>query len=120
MWSWIVKYFFPIRLKSVREARKMSQDTLALHVSVNQRTISNWEKGKVEPSLAKIIDLAYWLKIDINYLLCLDDKTFEFLVHYIIFKNHDSIPEEKYKILELQETIKQIPYISNQPYWTTR
>jgi len=66
---------FGIRLKNLREQKKIRQADLAEQLGVSQITVSNWESGRQEPSLVKIRHLADILKVDANYLFCLDAKT---------------------------------------------
>lgn len=42
---------FSENLKLLRKVRDMSQTDLAVKIGVDQRTVSNWEKGICEPSL---------------------------------------------------------------------
>ena len=51
---------FPENLKTLRKNKKLSQARLGELLSVDQRTISAWEKGICEPSfemLARICEL---------------------------------------------------------------
>lgn len=60
---------FAKRLKELRTTKKIKQEELANILDVSQNTISNWEKNISEPSLDKLILLANYFEIDINYLL---------------------------------------------------
>lgn len=50
--------YFPIRLKELRLSRNLKQAELAKYLSVDQRTISNWECGTNEPSYDLLIKIA--------------------------------------------------------------
>ncbi len=48
---------FKENLRQLRQEKKLTQGQLATLVGVDQRTVSAWEKGVCEPSLAIIIQL---------------------------------------------------------------
>ena len=48
---------FAENLKSVRESNGLSQKQLAEAMSTSQQRVSEWECGKVEPSLHSLIKL---------------------------------------------------------------
>ena len=48
---------FGNNLKAVREANGLSQNRLAVLMEMSQQRISEWECGKVEPTLYNIIKL---------------------------------------------------------------
>lgn len=60
---------FTKRLKELLKDNKISQITLAnkLHISKNQ--IHYWVKGKSEPSIQLLIDLANYFNVTIDYLV---------------------------------------------------
>lgn len=60
---------FSERLKQLRTEKKMTQQTLANLVGVNRVTYTNWENGKREPELDKVVDLATELNSTVDYLL---------------------------------------------------
>lgn len=60
---------FSERLKLLRNEKKMTQQVLADLVGVNRVTYTNWENGKREPELDKIVELATELNTTVDYLL---------------------------------------------------
>jgi transcriptional regulator with XRE-family HTH domain len=48
---------FGENLKSVRESNKLSQQRLALLMDISQQRVSEWECGKVEPTLRTLLKL---------------------------------------------------------------
>lgn len=60
---------FCIRLKELRAENGLAQNELAQKLYVNQRTISNWEKGVREPNIAMIIRIAKFFDVSTDYLL---------------------------------------------------
>ena len=67
------------RIKAERTKNKnraMTQTGLARKMFTTQNTISNWETGKVVPSMEQLIRLAEIFKCDVSYLLCdYDDRS---------------------------------------------
>lgn len=49
---------FAQNLRQLRNAKNMTQAQLAKMLGVDQRTISAWEKGVCEPSLALLIQIS--------------------------------------------------------------
>lgn len=62
------KEAFPIRLKLVREKRKLSQAELARRSGVTQGHISEYEAGISLPGLDKAVLLANTLRKSLDYL----------------------------------------------------
>lgn len=63
-----------MRLKEIRKARGISQVRLAIELNMNQNTISRYETGEREPSLADLIRIADYFEVSIDYLLCRTDN----------------------------------------------
>lgn len=53
------------KLKKAREAKRMSQDELALILNITQKTVSNWESDKGFPSLDYLAKIETVLDVDI-------------------------------------------------------
>ncbi len=60
---------FGERLKTLRTDRNFSQQTLAEKLSVNQRTISNWEQGTRRPDYELLVAIAEFFDVTTDYLL---------------------------------------------------
>lgn len=60
---------FPERLKLRRNEKKSTQQALADLVGVHRVTYTNWENGKREPELDKVVELATELNTTVDYLL---------------------------------------------------
>jgi len=65
---------FTDRLKEMRTQKKLTQQDLANIVGVNRVTYTNWENGKREPELDKVVELATALNSSLDYLLGKTDK----------------------------------------------
>ena len=84
-----------LRLKELRERKKISQQKLAIDLSISQSSISKYEIGLAEPDINTIIMLSDYFKVNTDYLLGRSDlKTFitksdlsddelEFLIDYM-------------------------------------
>ena len=58
-----------LRLRELREEKKLSQEALAREMGVHQRTISKYELGESEPDIATIEKLCKFFKVSAGYLL---------------------------------------------------
>ena len=85
---------FCIRLKQVREMRKMSQSELAKLSRLPPASISNFESGKRLPSLQSILALQRVLRVTADFLLGLDismshcDQAFKVRLAMLSDSNH--------------------------------
>ena len=57
-----------MRLKELREERRLSQDGLALKLNVSQSTISAYEVGDRTPDLETLIAIAQFFGVSLDYL----------------------------------------------------
>ncbi len=60
------------RIKKLREARGLTQDSLARSIGVTQDSISLWESNKRIPNTAYVIALCKYLGVSADYLLGLE------------------------------------------------
>ena len=58
-----------MRLKELREKRKISQLKLALDLCINQNSISRYETGQREADYKTLIAIANYFDVSIDYLL---------------------------------------------------
>lgn len=56
------------RIKSAREAKKITQAALAARFSISRNAVSMWESGDAQPSAAKVPDIARFLGVSPNWL----------------------------------------------------
>ncbi|VIQ83164.1 Cro/CI family transcriptional regulator [Streptococcus pneumoniae] len=59
---------FSERLKELRKEKKLTQTELASKLDISQKSYSNWESGKAEPTLDNIIKLADLLEVSLDWL----------------------------------------------------
>lgn len=60
---------FAENLKYLRKLNKIDQTKLASALNVSAKTISHWETGYTEPSIAQLIILASYFEITIDELV---------------------------------------------------
>ena len=65
---------FSKRLKSLRDARNLSQKEFAALLEINPVTLSHYENGKREPDLSRLVMLCSKLSVSADYLLGLSDS----------------------------------------------
>ena len=58
-----------MRLKELRQQRKISQIKLAMDLSMNQNSISRYENGTREADYKTLIQFADYFDVSIDYLL---------------------------------------------------
>lgn len=56
-------------LKDLRKAKGIGQDILAEELNVSVKTISHWETGYSEPSVAQLIQLAEFFEVSLDELV---------------------------------------------------
>lgn len=65
---------FAIRLKELRIEKQLKQSELATALSVDQRSISNWENAIREPDYEMLTKIAQFFDVSTDYLLGISDK----------------------------------------------
>ena len=63
---------FGERLKSLRVSKGIGQIQLAKELKVGKSIISLWEKDECEPTLSKLISIACFFNVSIDYLAGLE------------------------------------------------
>ncbi len=64
-----------LRLKELRSKRKISQQKLAMDLSISQASISKYEKGIAELDINMLIRMANYFHVTVDYLLGRTDET---------------------------------------------
>lgn len=59
---------FASNLKELRKERKISQAALAKAIGVTQQCVSEWERGRIEPTLSYLWKLADLFGVSIDVL----------------------------------------------------
>lgn len=58
-----------MRLKELREKRKITQQRLAMELNMSQNTISRYETGTREADYRSLIAIAEYFQVSVDYLL---------------------------------------------------
>ena len=58
-----------MRLKELRESKRLSQQRLAMNLNMSQNTISRYETGAHEPGITELIKIADYFHVSVDYLL---------------------------------------------------
>lgn len=58
-----------MRLKELRESKRLSQQRLAMDLNMSQNTISRYETGAHEPGITELIKIADYFHVSVDYLL---------------------------------------------------
>lgn len=96
---------FAMRLKKLREDRKMSQAALAKRMNLSQSTIASWETCNREPTLQTLEETADVFGVTIDYLFARTDNPM--VVHKSDTPYIEVTPFEK-TILETYRSLSEI------------
>lgn len=64
-------------LKTIRQAKRMTQKQVAEHIGVNTQTYATYERGRNEPPAEIIIRLSYLYNVPTDFILQKDNVTKE-------------------------------------------
>ena len=64
---------FAERLGALRQEKNIGQIQLAKELDVGKSVISLWELGKCEPTLSKLVSMAQFFGVSIDYLAGIED-----------------------------------------------
>lgn len=67
-------YDFGLRLKELREARKLSQKEVAVRLNVGRSTISGYERNIITPSLEQLVRMAILYNTSLDYMMGIDNR----------------------------------------------
>ena len=58
-----------MRLKFLREQKKLTQLKVAIDLNMSQNTVSRYESGEREPGIAELIKFADYYGVSVDYIL---------------------------------------------------
>lgn len=64
-----------LNIKSIREARGMSQKYVAVSLGVRPPQVSKWEAGATEPTIENLVKLSRLFGVTVDQILGLADQT---------------------------------------------
>lgn len=70
-----MRIILPVRIKKERLLREKTQDDMAQLLQINRATYGFYENGKVLPPIDKILILANYFGVTIDYLVGNEEKT---------------------------------------------
>lgn len=101
------------RIKELRLNKKLSQQELGNIIGVSKVSISGYENGTRTPNLDKLIELANYFKVSVDYLIGRDKKAYNEMdnkfVGYISEEDIELINELKHYPNLYNNIIKDIP-----------
>ncbi len=86
-----------MRLKELREERKLTQQEVALAVGGTQSNLAKWEKEKVQPTSEFIVKLSDYFEVSADYLLGRSDD----FGNVTVAPNTSALSSEEKAMLEL-------------------
>lgn len=87
------------RIRDLREDMDLRQADVAERVSIDQRTLSNYETGKTNPDSDALIRLADFFDVSIDYLVGRTDTN---------IRTNQDIKEQLEKIVERLNALKKL------------
>ncbi|MFA6800883.1 MAG: helix-turn-helix transcriptional regulator [Acholeplasmataceae bacterium] len=60
---------FDFKMKEIRKNKSISQKELASKLNVSQQSISDWENGRTEPNLKKLVEIVKCLDVTLDELI---------------------------------------------------
>lgn len=73
---------FSERLKQTRKFKKLSQKDVAHHLCIDRTTYTNYEIGKSKPTFEKLVEIADFFNVSVDYLLGRTNNPIVFNVTY--------------------------------------
>ncbi len=64
---------FSERLRTLRKQSPLTQKDIAAKIGVSPRTFQQYELGKIEPNIEKLILLSQIFQVTIDFLVCRDE-----------------------------------------------
>ena len=58
-----------LRLTALRQEHKLTKKAMAEALGLSRQTVSNWEKGDIEPNIGVLAKIASYFGVSTDYLL---------------------------------------------------
>jgi len=92
-------YDFGMRLKELREAKRLSQADVAERLEVTRSTVSGYECNTITPSLEQLVKLAVLYNTSLDYMMGMENRFHLYL---------DDLSESQQRtILDMVDRLKQ-------------
>lgn len=69
-------YDFGMRLKELRESKRLSQSDVAGRLNVTRATISGYECNTITPSLEQLVKLAVLYNTSLDYMMGIENRPY--------------------------------------------
>lgn len=95
-----------LRIKELREQRRLNQEGLAIKLNLSQSTISAYEVGERIPDVKTLISMAVFFQVSLDYLVGLtdvkqivrkSDLSSDELEHLYLYRQLSALEKEKVK-----------------------
>ncbi len=95
-----------LRIKELREQRRLNQEGLAIKLNLSQSTISAYEVGERIPDVKTLISMADFFQVSLDYLVGLtdvkqtvrkSDLSSDELEHLYLYQQLSTLEKEKVK-----------------------
>jgi len=86
-----------LKIKELRQNKKMSQEELAICLGVSTQAVSRWETSVTFPDITMIPKIAEIFNCSTDYILCKEDNTIKKEIEDVIKKADDILDESGYE-----------------------
>ena len=69
-------YDFGLRLKALREGKRLSQSDVAARLEVTRATISGYECNTITPSVEQLVKLAVLYNTSLDYMMGMENRSY--------------------------------------------
>lgn len=90
---------FGERLKDLRNGKKLTQEKLAEHLSVNRDALAKWETNRAYPDVNIIKELAVFFDVTIDSLLGRDEDSLAARITEVLKRNKGLLGKEEEEFL---------------------
>ena len=92
-------YDFGLRLKELREGKRLSQTDVANRLDVTRSTISGYENNTITPSLEQLVKLALLYNASLDYMMGLENRSALYL--------DDLSESQQHTVLDIVDRLKE-------------
>lgn len=65
------------KLRTLRQQKKITQETLANHLGITPQSVGKWERGEGLPDITLLPQIAFYFNVTVDELLCVDQSRVE-------------------------------------------
>lgn len=79
------------RIKEARLEKKLSREQVARRLGITQQTIEKYEKGEIDISVRRLIQISNILNVAITYFLIREGEDYTIFNHYVALQTKSNI-----------------------------